>query len=629
MAAGAAWTAQALHPQPAQAVPMFAKRTGASCGLCHTVFPGLSNYGMMVMMSNLSMLPYHSSQDTGFTSFVVEQTYLSKPDGVPAPPKLFLNNLGILNGGFIGPHVTYYLEQHIVDGGFIGGTDQLWVAYNELFAGSGSLQVGKFHTPFPFMPAHRVTISPYATTSFTIGGNNFNEDDSHWGVTLGQMRGALMYSISALGDNSLIGPGAFQLFGSTNRSLDFNLMTMSDNALNYGVGLISGFAPAAADRAAADRFNRSAVYLQYVPPGNQRLQVQAVAQLQNDSDPLGTRVATHNHGGFVEAQYNLRRGNWGVLRWDDQSGPSPVNGATLDFIHQFTPNSKITIEGRSLNTGGQFNMSVEWAGPWSRRNVLAQPVLGSMPGMSGMNMGGPQELSALNVALSRGDSVAGHAMFESHNCASCHGAGGGGGGIGPRLIGAANSLQPSQLYDYIRHPRAPMPNFGLSDSDIADLVAYVVSLTPGHTVAGDMAKFGGHISGMSMPGMSMKGMSMAAPPPLYLPSQKPLENGGGSYFAGIESGNASTGRGLYSLSCASCHGATAQGASAPALDALPTGFTPSYIAWRIRNHRPALPSLQLTDAQIADLTAFLETLRFGGINPAPHPNAARPHEGKP
>lgn len=609
VASGVTWAAQSLRPQPAQAIPMFAKRTGASCELCHTVFPGMSNYGMMVMMSNFTMLPYHSAQDTGLTSFVVEENYLSNPDGTPPPPKLFLGNFGILNGGFIGPHFNYYLEQHIVDGGFNGGTDQLWVAYDQLFRGTGSLQVGKFHTPFPFMPAHRITISPYATTSFTIGGNDFNEDDSHWGVTLGQMQGTLMYSISALGDNNLIGPGAFQLFGNTNHGFDVNVMTMSDNPFNFGVGLISGFGPPAVDGSGFDRLNRSAVYLQYISPRSRRLQVQAVGQLESNSNPFGTNVATHNHGDFIEAQYNLTRGNWGVLRWDDQSGPSPIFGVTFDFIHQFTPNAKITVEGRSINTGTQFNMAVEWAGPWTHRNVLATPVLGSMPGMSGMNMGGPQEMSAVDVTLSRGDATAGQAMFQSRNCSSCHGTGGSGGGIGPRLIGAANNVQPSQFYDFIKHPRQPMPNFRLTDTDIADLVAYVVSLTPGHTIAGDVAKSGGGMGTMSMPGMSMKGMVMGVAPPLYLPSQKPLENGELGYFAGIESGSPSTGRGLYSVSCAQCHGTTAQGASAPRLDALPSQFTPSYVAWHIRDHRATLPALHLTDAQIAHLTAFLEAMK--------------------
>ena len=618
------WAASLARPETAQAIPMFAKRTGASCELCHTVFPGMTNYGMMVMMSNFSMLPYHGGGSPGFTSFVLEEQYLSNPDGNPPPPKLHTENVGILNGGFLGPHFTYYLEQHVVDGGFIGGTDQMWIAYNQLFGGTGGLQVGKFHTPFPFMPAHRITLAPYATSSATVGGNGFNEDDSHWGVTLSQMQGTLMYGASLLGGNDLIGPSAFQLFGNHDHSLDFTLMTMSDQPLNYGVGLIQGFAPPAQDGAGFDRFARSALYLQYIPRYAQRLQLQAVGQLGFDADPFSTGMATHTRGGFVEAQYHFSQQNWGVLRWDTQNGDAPVAGLTLDIIHQLAPNTKVTIEGRTLTSGTTFGVAMEWAGPWSRHNILDEPVLGTMPGMqmSGMNMGSMSmgtnvgmgaAPSALETLLSQGDAEQGQRKFQGLNCAACHGAGGSGGGIGPRLIGLAHKLEPAQVYDYIKHPRAPMPDFRLTDADIANLVAYVVSLTPGHTVAGDLAKkrLSSGMSGMS--GMSMSGtssqmsMSMAAPPPTYAPDQTPLDNGAHEYFTGVELGDATTGNRLFGPNCQSCHGAQGSGGSASAVNALPSKASLSQIAWLIREHPSTKPSLRLTRTEIADLSAFIES----------------------
>jgi mono/diheme cytochrome c family protein len=613
---GVGWGAQALRPAPAQAIPMFAKRTGASCELCHSVFPGMTNYGMMVMMGDFAALPYHSAENPGLTSFVFEEEYSSAPDGNPAPPKLHTQNLGILNGGFIGPHFTYYLEQHVVDGGFIGGTDQFWLSYNNLFGGTGNLQVGKFHTPFPFMPAHRITLAPYSTTSSTIGSNGFNEDDSHWGVTLSRMQGALMYSLSALGGNDLIGqPGAFQLAGNHDHSLDFSMMTMSENPLNFGVGLIRGYSPPALDGAPFNRFNRSAVYFQYIPPGDQRLQFQAVGQLGSDSDPFGTGATTHTRGFFTEAQYQFSHANWGVLRWDSQTGDSAVAGVTLDLIHQFKPNTKLTLEGRKLTTGATFGMAVEWAGPWSRGNVLAQPVLGAMPGMnmagmkmSGMKMGKGM-LSPLDAQLARGDASNGQALFQTHNCASCHGVGGAGGGIGPKLVGIADRATPDELYNFVKRPVAPMPDFKLSDTDIADLLAYVVSLTPGHTIAADVAK--ANPGAMAMGSMPMGSMPMSAPPPVYPPDQKPFNAGDRGYFAGVEAGDAQGGGLLFGSSCAQCHGAGAQGASAPSLIALPATFVPSAIAWRIHDHAAVTPALRLTGKEIADLTAFLETLNLG------------------
>jgi mono/diheme cytochrome c family protein len=603
---------EGLRPPPAQAIPMFAKRTGASCELCHTVFPGMTNYGMMVMMSDFSPLPYHGGGDPGFTSLIFDQQYLSNPDGSPAPPKFHTDNLGFLNGGFIGPNFTYYLEQHVVDGGFIGGTDQMWISYNQMFHGTGDLQVGKFHTPFPFMPAHRITLAPYATTSATIGANDFNEDDSHWGITLANMQGTLMYGLSALGGNDLVGKGAFALAGDHDHSFDVNLMTMSDNPLNYGVGVIfAGYAPPALPGAGFDRFDRSAVYLQYIPPGEPRLQFQAVGQLGFDSNPYGTNIAGHTRGFFTEAQYNFAHGNWGVLRWDAQSGnDSPVAGMTLDYIHQLELNLKLTVEGRELTTGPTFGMGLEWAGPWSRHDILPQPVLGSMPGMDmsgmmgAMSMGTP--LTPLERSLSAGNATNGHVLFDGHNCSACHGVGGVGGGIGPRLMGIATQATPDLLYERIKYPISPMPDFKLSDAEIADLVAYVDSLTPGHTVASDLAAL--HGQGMSMmPGMKMSGMSMAAPPPEYLPEQSPLGAGTLGYFQGVETGDPGRGASLYASSCIECHGASGAGARAPRLDKLASSLTPSAIAWEIQQHRGSA-ALRLSSQDIASLTAYLETM---------------------
>ena len=499
--------ATALRPAPAQAIPLFADRTGASCELCHTVFPGMSNYGMMVMMSNLGMLPYNKATPTDFTALVFDQQYVSNPDGSPPPPKFHTDNLGFLAGGFAGPHFTYYLEQHVVDGGFIGGTDQAWVAYNELLGGTASLQFGKFHTPFPFMPAHRITMAPYATTAATQGQDPFNEDDSHWGVTLSQMQSTFMYSVSALGGNDLVGPGAFALAGDHTHSIDVNLMTMSDRALNYGVGVIRGETPV---DDGIDSFSRSALYLQYYPERNRRLQLQAVGQVGSDSDASGTGAGARTRGGFVEAQFQLEHGNWSVLRWDTQNGDAPIAGATLEFIHQLAPNVRFSVEGRKLTTGTTLGAAFEWAGPWSRSHVLASPVLGSMPGMnmggmsgmsmpagtsgstsmSGMNMQG----MSMNAPAARGGSEAPlddgpHGLFpriESANpdngarlfsaqCASCHGAGGAG-GFGPRLIGLANSKTPSFFAWRIKDPVPPMPKLDLTDQEIVDLAAYVEML---------------------------------------------------------------------------------------------------------------------------------------------------------
>src|SRR5579863_380589 len=166
----------------------------------------------------------------------------------------------------------------------------------------------------------------------------------------------------------------------------------------------------------------------------------------------------------------------------------------------------------------------------------------SMPGMS---MG--QE-SPVTTALRSGDATRGQALFDVHGCAACHGAGGATAIEGPKLAGIAASTTPETMYSYIKNPRAPMPDFHLSDADIADLVAYVDALTPGHTLAADLgAEHPGSstdamkMGGMNMDGSGTSGESMAVAPTVYPLDQAAQTEAAQGPFLGIETGDASSG----------------------------------------------------------------------------------------
>jgi len=248
--------------------------------------------------------------------------------------------------------------------------------------------------------------------------------------------------------------------------------------------------------------------------------------------------------------------------------------------------------------------------------------MSGMAGMSGMSMGPSPFVATLHA----GDALHGHSLFDGQRCVQCHGVGGSGGGGAPALIGVAKTLKPEQIYDFIKNPRSPMPDFHLSDKDIADLVAYVDSLTPGHTVAADLDAEHptGSMAGMSMSGMSMSGMSMAQAPPVYPADQTAQDNGPHGLFPGVESGDPSVGAKLFSANCASCHGAGGTGAFGPKLIGLADQVTPSFFAWRIKEPIAPMPKLPLTNAQIADLAAYLETLgaSSGTVGSSPPRNEA-------
>ncbi len=80
--------------------------------------------------------------------------------------------------------------------------------------------------------------------------------------------------------------------------------------------------------------------------------------------------------------------------------------------------------------------------------------------------------------VAAGDPQHGMAIF-GQNCSTCHGAKGAGGGIGPVLKGEKSRKDTGAAIAWIKNPQPPMPKLypaPLSESDVADVAAYVESL---------------------------------------------------------------------------------------------------------------------------------------------------------
>lgn len=87
------------------------------------------------------------------------------------------------------------------------------------------------------------------------------------------------------------------------------------------------------------------------------------------------------------------------------------------------------------------------------------------------------EASPATVAAA-GDPSKGEAIFSA-NCASCHGAAGAGGGVGPSLKGEKSRKDTAAAIVWIKNPMAPMPKLypsPLSEKDVADVASYVETL---------------------------------------------------------------------------------------------------------------------------------------------------------
>src|SRR5579863_6210507 len=66
-----------------------------------------------------------------------------------------------------------------------------------------------------------------------------------------------------------------------------------------------------------------------------------------------------------------------------------------------------------------------------------------------------------------GDAAEGAKLVQSSGCEGCHGAGFVG-GLGPKLIGIEKTQTAGQIADKIKNPKAPMPNFGFDDAQLAN-----------------------------------------------------------------------------------------------------------------------------------------------------------------
>jgi mono/diheme cytochrome c family protein len=90
----------------------------------------------------------------------------------------------------------------------------------------------------------------------------------------------------------------------------------------------------------------------------------------------------------------------------------------------------------------------------------------------------PTDVKVIAAAPAAGDAANGKKLYAA-NCASCHGASGTEGGVGPSLKGEKSKKNTAAAIAWIKNPKAPMPKLypsPLSEKDISDVAAYVESL---------------------------------------------------------------------------------------------------------------------------------------------------------
>jgi cytochrome c550 len=447
----------------------------------------MTPYGMMTMMGDFQALDWRKQHQALPLSLRLQiESFVSNKSN---PGSTTVKTLSLLTGGFLGRNFTYYAEQPIVDSGSPGVTEQLWIAWNGLLQGANSLQAGKYHTPFPFMPAHGWTIGDYLLATQDSGQNTFEPSASHWGTSFNGMSNEFMYNVAYLAGDQAVQHAFDYNRADSPRTLDLNV-SYGGMTKPYTIGIVAmrGFTPLrndAQEYVADDVFTREGLYYSYQ---TSRYFVQTMYYHGTDSQPDIGVGATPFNGYMLEVERDFGWRNHLLFRYDVAASDTLNRQYVASFAHHFLPNAKITGEvAMGPGNGPQFGLAFDWAGPFQTNSrYLWRPPLGIALASDAGASRSTQAVAAAPTAApapstspaAGGDANAGAKLAQQNGCVGCHGATYAG-GLGPALYGIEHRRSAEQIADAIRHPHAPMPNFGLTDSQVSDLVAYLESLDGG------------------------------------------------------------------------------------------------------------------------------------------------------
>lgn len=102
----------------------------------------------------------------------------------------------------------------------------------------------------------------------------------------------------------------------------------------------------------------------------------------------------------------------------------------------------------------------------------------SSPAASASGAAASTSASGSSGGTAMGDAAHGKTIFSA-NCASCHGASGHEGGVGPSLTNEKSKKNYQATIAWIHNPQPPMPKLWpspLNDKDVQDVAAYVQGL---------------------------------------------------------------------------------------------------------------------------------------------------------
>jgi hypothetical protein len=203
--------------RPTQAMPPFAQAYGINCEVCHSSVPGLNAYGRYVQRTGYASLDPNVVH--GVNPLWVNEALVTDTQG-SMPGKIQTGNLSVHGAGYLGSDITFHLHQWVVQNNQLGGTDTIWLTYNNLLHRDAHLYVGKLEDPAPSSFSQWFELTGYNPPSMTVGEHAYELASNRWGTKLGYVRPG--YVVEA----AWLGPG-----GDLNSAFDFT--TPTDKTFQY------------------------------------------------------------------------------------------------------------------------------------------------------------------------------------------------------------------------------------------------------------------------------------------------------------------------------------------------------------------------------------------------------------
>jgi hypothetical protein len=199
-AALAAATLLALRPDPAGAVPVFARKYGLNCTNCHSGFPRLNDWGQRFRANGYRLPGRENEEKTVLESpppFALRtshgythERFENGAEGTKASG-FRVHGLDVLSAGVIAPHVSYLMvyPPQLADSRGVPGQEGTIEMASVVFSGLGSpwlnIRAGRFEPAYAaFSVKRHLSITPYEVYDYAFpGGSPFSETQEGLEVT--------------------------------------------------------------------------------------------------------------------------------------------------------------------------------------------------------------------------------------------------------------------------------------------------------------------------------------------------------------------------------------------------------------------------------------------------------------